>query len=138
MPIRPALAAVLALLCTPASAQPILRPTRRRVEVDAEIVLAVDASRSMDMEEFAVQRDGYVAALRHPDLIRAVTAGRLGRVAIAYFEWSGEAQDGTLIPWRDHRRAPRPPPRSPTRSRRCRSCAAAAPRSRARSTSPPC
>jgi hypothetical protein len=70
------------------------------VEVDAEIVLAVDVSRSMDMNEIAVQRDGYTAALRHPDLMRAVTAGRLGRVAIAYFEWSGQAQDGTLIPWR--------------------------------------
>jgi hypothetical protein len=32
--------------------------------------------------------------------MRAVTAGRLGKVAIAYFEWAGQAQDGTLIPWR--------------------------------------
>jgi Protein of unknown function (DUF1194) len=70
------------------------------IEVDAEIVLAVDASRSMDMHEFDVQRAGYVAALRHPDLIRAITAGRLGRVALSYFEWAGEARDGTLIPWR--------------------------------------
>ncbi len=68
--------------------------------VDAEIVLAVDASRSMDINEFAVQRDGYLAALRHPDLIRAITAGRLGRVAITYFEWSGEVRDGALVPWR--------------------------------------
>ena len=68
--------------------------------VDAEIVLAVDVSRSMDMTEFAVQRDGYAAAFRHPDLIRAVTAGPAGKVAVAYFEWSAEAQDGTLIPWR--------------------------------------
>jgi hypothetical protein len=68
--------------------------------VDAEIVLAVDASRSMDLSEFATQRDGYLAALRHPDLIRAITAGRLGRVAIAYFEWSGEIRDGALVPWR--------------------------------------
>ena len=70
------------------------------VEVDVEIVLAVDASRSMDLTEFAVQRDGYLQALRHPDLVRAITAGALGRIAIAYFEWSGQAQDGTLVPWR--------------------------------------
>ena len=70
------------------------------VEVDAEIVLAVDASRSMDLTEFAVQRDGYLQALRHPELIRAITAGPAGRIAIAYFEWSGQAQDGSLVPWR--------------------------------------
>ncbi len=53
----------------------------------------------MDMTEFTVQRDGYASAFRHPDLIRAVTAGPTGKVAFAYFEWSAEAQDGTLIPW---------------------------------------
>ncbi len=95
MPIRPALAALLALACGPAAAQ-----SDPAAEVDAEIVLAVDVSRSMDLDEFAVQRNGYIAALRHPDLMRAITAGRLGRVAVAYFEWSGEARDGTLIPWR--------------------------------------
>ena len=70
------------------------------VEVDAKIVLAVDASRSMDLREFQLQRDGYLAALRHPDLVRAIAAGWHGRVAIAYFEWSGYAQDGHLVPWR--------------------------------------
>ena len=70
------------------------------VEVDAKIVLAVDASRSMDLREFQLQRDGYLAALRHPDLVRAITAGWHGRVAFAYFEWSGYAQDGHLVPWR--------------------------------------
>ena len=32
--------------------------------------------------------------------MRAITAGRLGKVAIAYFEWAAAAQDGALIPWR--------------------------------------
>jgi hypothetical protein len=68
--------------------------------VDAEIVLAVDASRSMDLDELRVQRDGYLAALDHPDLIRAITAGRLRKVAIAYVEWAGEIRDGALVPWR--------------------------------------
>lgn len=69
-------------------------------EVDAKIVLAVDISRSMDLGEIAVQRDGYLAALRHPDLVRAIAAGGLGRVALAYFEWAGQVQDGSLVPWR--------------------------------------
>ncbi len=96
MSSRFAIVSILGLLCGGAAqAQP-----DAGIEVDAEIVLAVDVSRSMDMREFAIQRDGYAAALRHPDLIRAVTAGQLGRIAFSYFEWSGEAQDGTLIPWR--------------------------------------
>ena len=61
---RLAAAAVLwgAVAAAPAGAQPV-----EPVEVDAKIVLAVDASRSMDLTEFAVQRDGYLQALRHPD-----------------------------------------------------------------------
>lgn len=70
------------------------------VHVDATIVLAVDASRSMDDAEFGVERGGYLRALRQPALISAITAGRLGRVAFAYFEWSGQIGDGGLVPWR--------------------------------------
>ena len=49
--------------------------------VDVELVLAVDISRSMDAEEFALQRAGYVAAIRHPDFVDAVRAGLHGRIA---------------------------------------------------------
>jgi hypothetical protein len=68
--------------------------------VDAAIVLAVDSSGSMDIEERGIQRDGYADALRHPDLMQAVTAGRHGRVAFSYFEWAGYPRPETLIPWR--------------------------------------
>lgn len=92
---RVALAAAIALAGDGAAAQ-----VREPVSVDAKIVLAVDASRSMDLREFGLQRDGYRAALRHPDFARAIAAGRHGRVAFAYFEWSGSVQDGGLVPWR--------------------------------------
>jgi hypothetical protein len=95
MPRRTTVALIAVLLLSAGLAR-----AQETVEVDAEIVLAVDASRSMDLAEFAVQRDGYLQALSHPDLIRAITAGPLGRIAIAYFEWSGQAQDGSLVPWR--------------------------------------
>ena len=70
------------------------------VEIDAEIVLAVDASGSMDPMEREIQRRGYVEALRHPDLMRAVSAGWHGRIALTYFEWAGQVRPGTVIPWR--------------------------------------
>jgi hypothetical protein len=69
------------------------------IEVDAEIVLAVDASVSVDGGELVVQRGGYLGALRHPDLIRAVQAGRHRRIALSYFEWSGRVWPGHEVPW---------------------------------------
>jgi hypothetical protein len=68
-------------------------------EVDVELVLAVDVSGSMDLEEAQVQRAGYVDALRHPDFINAVRDGLNGRIAISYFEWAGTIRDNSHIPW---------------------------------------
>ena len=86
-------ALLLGLLLTPAAAQEAVR-------VDAEIVLAVDASGSMDPFEREVQRQGYAEAMRHPDLMRAVTAGWTGQIALSYFEWAGDIRPASVIPWR--------------------------------------
>lgn len=69
------------------------------VEVDVELALAVDISRSMDIEELAIQRDGYVAALRDPEVIRAIQGGMLGRIAVLYFEWAGPGRRGVVVGW---------------------------------------
>ncbi|MGF7006522.1 DUF1194 domain-containing protein [Aminobacter sp. BE322] len=69
------------------------------VAVDVELVLAVDVSRSMDSEEFALQRAGYVEALRHPDFVEAVLAGRYRRIAVTYFEWAGTVRPESTVPW---------------------------------------
>ncbi len=53
----------------------------------------------MDSEEFALQRAGYVAALRHPDFVKAVRAGLHGRIALTYFEWAGTVREETQVPW---------------------------------------
>lgn len=67
--------------------------------VDVELVLAVDVSSSMDEGEFALQRSGYVQALRHPDFIKAVASGARGRIALTYFEWAGSVRKESIIPW---------------------------------------
>lgn len=67
--------------------------------MDIELVLAVDVSRSMDPEEFALQRAGYVAALRHPDFLNAVRAGPNRRIAVTYFEWAGSVRRDRVVPW---------------------------------------
>ncbi|WP_244642413.1 DUF1194 domain-containing protein [Phyllobacterium sp. 628] len=69
------------------------------IDVDVELVLAVDASRSMEPFEQKIQRDGYVAALRHRDVIDAIRDGVHGRVAITYVEWAGSTIQRIIVPW---------------------------------------
>ena len=75
-------------------------PLATPVEVDLALVLAVDVSNSVDGEENALQRAGYVAALSHPDIWSAIQSGPLRRIALAYVEWSGPAHQRTVVPWR--------------------------------------
>ena len=70
------------------------------MEVNLELVLAVDVSGSMDDEEHAVQRAGYVAAISHPDFVRAIGAGAYQRIALTYVEWAGSTLQATVMPWR--------------------------------------
>jgi hypothetical protein len=72
---------------------------RAETRVDLELVLAVDASRSIDGFEYRLQRQGYARALIHPAVIGAITSGPRRRVAIAYVEWSGAVQQATLVGW---------------------------------------
>lgn len=67
--------------------------------VDVELVLAVDVSGSMNGDELRIQREGYVAALKSEEVWRAIEGGRLGRVAILYFEWARGDLHRVLLPW---------------------------------------
>ncbi len=67
--------------------------------VDLELVIAVDVSLSMDSDEQRLQREGYVAAFRDPELHRAITSGAYGRIAVVYMEWAGPASQNVVIPW---------------------------------------
>lgn len=69
------------------------------LEVDLELVLAVDVSYSMDPEEQRLQREGYVQALQSPQFLKAVASGPYGRIAVAYMQWASEADQDLLLPW---------------------------------------
>jgi len=70
-----------------------------RPPVDLELVLAVDVSGSIDPEEGRLQRQGYVAAFRHQDVVKAIGSGLLGRIAVAYFEWSDADNQRLVADW---------------------------------------
>jgi Protein of unknown function (DUF1194) len=68
-------------------------------EVDLALVLAVDVSRSMDVDEQRLQREGFVEAFRSQAIHDAVRKGMLGRIAVAYVEWSGPAEQNVVVSW---------------------------------------
>jgi len=70
------------------------------IEVDAELVLAVDVSRSMTPHELEIQRHGYAAALASKEVIAAITGGLIGRIAIIYVEWAGNFSQRIIVDWR--------------------------------------
>jgi hypothetical protein len=70
------------------------------MQVDTELVLAVDVSYSMDPEEQQLQREGYIAALTSREFMDALKGGSNGKVAVTYFEWAGPFDHRIIVPWR--------------------------------------
>ena len=68
--------------------------------VDIELILAVDVSYSMDMDELAVQREGYAQAIVSKEFLQALKAGQTGKIAVTYFEWAASNDQKIIIPWR--------------------------------------
>lgn len=82
------------------AAAPMPRGDPGKVEVDVELVLAVDISYSMDPDELALQREGYAKALTSREFMHALRQGIHGRIAVTYFEWAGASEQKILVPWR--------------------------------------
>ena len=68
--------------------------------IDVELVIAVDVSYSMDMDELAVQREGYAQAIASREFLQALKALPNGRIAVTYFEWAASSDQKIIIPWR--------------------------------------
>src|ERR1700736_632561 len=71
-----------------------------RSSVDVELILAVDVSYSMDMDELAVQREGYAQAIVSKEFLQALKSLPLGKIAVTYFEWAASNDQKIIIPWR--------------------------------------
>jgi hypothetical protein len=97
-----AVAAVgLALVASAAPTVPKFADTRASaIPVDVELVIAVDISYSMDPDEQALQREGYVLALTSKEFLQALRQGAHGKIAVTYFEWAGQLDQKIVMPWR--------------------------------------
>jgi hypothetical protein len=69
------------------------------LEVDVQLVLAVDVSRSIDEDEAKLQRQGYIDAFTDKNVLNAMLGGEHHRIAVAYVEWAGTAYQQTIIDW---------------------------------------
>ncbi|GGJ11779.1 DUF1194 domain-containing protein [Neoroseomonas lacus] len=68
-------------------------------KVDLALCLAVDASSSVDFDEFGLMLGGYGAAFRDESVQAAITGGRRGAVAICLLMWSGQGAQAVAVPW---------------------------------------
>jgi hypothetical protein len=73
----------------------LVAPALADETVDLELVLAIDASSSVDDDEWELQRQGYAAAFRDPEIQAAITSGPHKRIATAVVVWA----DATVPRW---------------------------------------
>jgi hypothetical protein len=68
-------------------------------QVDLALVLAVDASGSVDQHRFELQKQGYAAAFRNPRVLNAIRSGLNQSIAVTMFQWTGPRLQVHVIPW---------------------------------------
>src|SRR4051794_41647744 len=108
-----ALGGALALAACAAVAAPrfvdVPGKTADSLEVDVELVMAVDISYSMDMDELALQREGYAQAIASQEFLNALKLGTHAKIAATLVEWAGVADQRVVVPWRLIHGAPTAP-----------------------------
>jgi hypothetical protein len=77
------------LAASPAAAEP----------VDLELVIATDASGSIEDNEANLQREGVAEAFRSEELHKVISYGIYGKIAVAYLDWSNEFDNTVVVDW---------------------------------------
>jgi hypothetical protein len=77
----------------------LARPAQAQSAVDLDLVLAVDASFSVNQARFELQRNGYAAAFRDRRVIEAIAAGAHGAIAVTMVQWTGPELHAVVVPW---------------------------------------
>ncbi len=97
---RPCRAVLGAFLLAVLAALPVHQARAEQgVRVDLELLLALDVSHSVTVEEHAAQINGLAAAFRHERLISAIRNLPTGRAAVAVMFWAGPENQVIAVPW---------------------------------------
>jgi hypothetical protein len=84
------------------------RPRAPEPQVDVNLVMAVDASGSVDNSRFELQKQGYAAAFRNPKVLAAIRGGDHQAISVSMVQWTGPTLHVVAVPWmtiRDQRSA---------------------------------
>src|SRR5215470_4490890 len=74
-------------------------PAPAQTAADLQLVLAVDASGSVDTYRFELQRRGYIQAFRNPRVLQAVRGGASQSIAVTMMQWTGPLLHRMVVPW---------------------------------------
>lgn len=83
----------------PQTRQPAHAPDPPPADVSVALVLAVDASGSVSMDRFELQKQGYAAAFRNPQVLGAIRALGTGSIAVTMFQWTGPLLHVVVADW---------------------------------------
>ncbi len=67
--------------------------------VALELVLAVDTSSSVSIEEFDLQMRGFSSAFRDPSVIAAIAASGVNGIAVSMIQWSDNRRQQLAVDW---------------------------------------
>lgn len=67
--------------------------------LDLLLVLAIDASWSVNGAEYQLQVEGMARAFQDEQVLKAIESGRLKRIAVTVVQWASETQQAVGVPW---------------------------------------
>lgn len=97
--VKPAIALTRAIVAAALWCAPVGAADAQSVQVDLELLLAIDASSSVSDGKFALQVEGLAAAFRDTGVRSAIrSAGRRG-IAVAIVQWAGPFDQRIALDW---------------------------------------
>jgi hypothetical protein len=95
-----ALCAVAVLVAAGAGVRAQTTPAApEQVAVAIALVLAVDTSGSVSMGRFELQKQGYAAAFRNPQVLNSIRALATQSIAVAMMQWTGPRLHVVAVDW---------------------------------------
>ncbi len=74
-------------------------PAAPRAAVAIALVLAVDASGSVDNRRFELQKRGYAAAFRNPQVLASIRSLATQTIAVTMMQWTGPRLHVQVVDW---------------------------------------
>jgi hypothetical protein len=77
----------------------LIAPAPAQTAVDLQLVLALDVSGSVNQARFELQKQGYAAAFRNPQVLEAIRSGVNKGIAVTMVQWSDPMIQTQVVPW---------------------------------------